>query len=485
MVDLQSHEGGNMRPLSSLIIALFAFLTLPSSANVGPQKPIELFASALPISPTTYAPIVKKAAPAVVSIFTLQKVNLANPLFSNDPFFNFFFGDGPDNGGSPGQGLAKSLGSGVIVNATGIVVTCAHVVANAQKIVIRLTDNREFEGEIVAKDLQNDLAAIQLKNVPPGAPLPAVSLEEKDVEVGDYILAIGNPFGVGQTVTSGIISAIARNVRGRMLLQTDASINPGNSGGALISMDGNLVGIPNAILSKTGANHGIGFAIPDALIRTLIESIQNGGVIIRPWAGIEVQQLTNDLATSLGLQTPQGVLITNLHTSSPALSAGLKQGDVITALNGQAISSPEDFIYRIQSIPLGQDIVLNGQRNGESFTITFQPIEPPAIPAPDTRIIPEIGDLMKGLEVSNLSPAIISKYQLPAETPEKGVVITDTGKNILALQLKLKKGDIIEEVNQQRIESVDGLFNELPNLQNEGSLVIRQGNRHVKVKKRP
>jgi Do/DeqQ family serine protease len=474
-----------MRSLPNLAIVFLALFSFSSVANVGPQKPVELSASALPVSSASYAPIVKRSAPAVVSIFTLQKVNLANPLFSNDPFFNFFFGESPDNGQSPGQGLAKSLGSGVIVNAAGIVVTCAHVVANAQKIVIRLTDNHEFEGEVVAKDLQNDLAAIQLKNVPPGTSLPAVPFEERDVEVGDYILAIGNPFGVGQTVTSGIISAIARNVRGRMLIQTDASINPGNSGGALISMNGNLIGIPNAILSKTGANHGIGFAIPEALIRALMESIKNGGVIIRPWAGIEVQQLTNDLATSLGLQTPQGVLITNLHASSPALSAGLKQGDVITALNGQSISVPEDFIYRIQSIPLGQDIALNIQRNGENLTITFQPIEPPAIPAPDTRIIPAAGDLMKGMEVSNLSPAIISKYQLPAGTPEKGVVITNTGRNILALQLKLKKGDVIEEINQRRIESVEDLFNELPNLQNEGSLVIRQGNRRVEVKKRP
>jgi len=474
-----------MRQLVCLTIASVGFLVWPTIASVGPQNPVGLFASALPISPTTYAPIVKKTAPAVVSIFTLQKVTLANPLFSSDPFFSFFFGKNADNEGSPNQGLAKSLGSGVIVNSAGIVVTCAHVIANAQKIVIRLTDNREFEGEVVAKDLQNDLAAIQLKNIPPGAPLPALSLEEKDVEVGDYILAIGNPFGVGQTVTSGIISAIARNVRGRMLIQTDASINPGNSGGALISMDGNLVGIPNAILSKTGANLGIGFAIPEALIRALIESIKNGGVIIRPWAGIEAQQLTNDLAASLELQTPQGVLVTNLHPSSPALEAGLRQGDVITALNGQNISGPEDFIYRIQSIPLGEEITLNIQRNGQTLSITFQPIEPPAIPAPDTRIVPKAGGLMKGLEVSNLSPAIISKYQLPPGTPEKGVVITDTRTNILALQLKLKKGDIIEGVNEHRIGSVEDLFNEFPNLQNEGSLVIRQGNRRIEVAKRP
>ncbi len=466
----------------NLIIALLALLPFTAFADASSEQATEPVASMVPPAPASFAPIVKKAAPAVVSIYTFQKVNLANSLFSDDPFFNFFFGENPNAEEPQGQRLAKSLGSGVIVNSTGIVVTCAHVVANAKKIIVRLSDNREFEGKVVAKDLQNDLAAIQLKNVPENSPLPAVALEENDVEVGDRILAIGNPFGVGQTVTGGLISAIARNVRGRMLIQTDASINPGNSGGALISMNGNLIGIPNAILSRTGGSHGIGFAIPEALIRILVDSIKNGGVIIRPWAGIEVQRLTNDLAASFGLATPQGVLITNLHPSSPALAAGLQQGDVVLALNDQSISNPEDFIYRIQSISLGEKISLKLQRNQEKLTITFQPVEPPAIPAPDTRIIPEMGGAMNGLEVSNLSPAIISKYQLPAGTPERGVVITDTGKNILALQLRLNKGDMIEEVNQHRIESVADLFNELPNLQSGGSITIRQGNRRIEVR---
>lgn len=470
-----------MRQRLNLAVLLLALQPLTAFADL--QQPAELSVPMLP-APASFAPIVKKAAPAVVSIFTLQKVNLANSLFSDDPFFNFFFGDNPSIEEPQGQRLAKSLGSGVIVHATGIVVTCAHVIANAQKIVVRLNDNREFEGDVVAKDTQNDLAAIQLKNVSPTSPLPAVPLEEKDVEVGDRILAIGNPFGVGQTVTGGLISAIARNVRGRILIQTDASINPGNSGGALISMNGNLVGIPNAILSRTGGSHGIGFAIPEALIRPLIESIKNGGIIIRPWVGVDGQQLTSDLAASFGLAAPQGVLVTNLHPSSPAQAAGLQQGDIITALNGQNISGPEDFMYRIQSVSLGQDVVLAVQRNQKSFTIAFQPIEPPAIPAPDTRIIPETGDLLKGLEVSNLSPAIISQYQLSVGTSEKGVVITNTGKNMLALQLKLNKGDIIEEANQRRIESVEDLFKELPYLRREGSLVIRQGNRRIEVNKR-
>lgn len=473
-----------MCKLSILILALFVFSPSTSAVPI-PAEPLSV-----PLEKnhllTSYAPIVKKVAPAVVSISTLQKVNLPNSLFGNDPFFNFLFGgNNPNNGTVPNQRLANPLGSGVIVDPSGIVVTCAHVIEKAEKIIVQLSDNREFEGKVIAKDMQNDLVAIRLEGVSKNSPLPSVPLEEKNVEVGDLILAIGNPFGVGQTVTNGIVSAIARNVRGRMLIQTDAPINPGNSGGALISMDGNLIGIPNAILSKTGASLGIGFAIPDALIRILLDSIKSGGVIIRPWAGIDVQRLTTDLATSLGLQTPQGVLITSLHPSSPARAAGLKQGDVITAINGQYISNPEDFIYRIQSIPLGQEILLNIQRDKQDQQVSFQPIEPPLIPAPDQRRIPQMGDLLTGIEIANLSPAIISKYQLPIGTPEKGVIITDIGNNIMALQLKLNTGDIIEKINQHRVESVADLFETLPSLQHEGSIIIRQGNRRIEVKKNP
>jgi serine protease Do len=462
-----------MNPRSILILLLLVFT---------PQ----LCGAALPLSAlpqVSYAPIVKKAAPAVVSISTSQPLNLPNPMLSNDPFFNFFFGAPSTFGESPGQNFARSLGSGVIVDSTGIVVTCGHVVDKATKIIVTLSDNREYEGEVISNDLQNDLVAIRLKDVPTDLPLPTVPLEQDDVEVGDILLAIGNPFGVGQTVTSGIISAIARNVRGRILIQTDASINPGNSGGGLFSVKGTLIGVPNAILSKTGASHGIGFAIPVAIIRTLLDSIKNGGVIVRPWAGIVVQRLTSDMAKSLGMQSPQGVLIVSLHSASPALTAGLAKGDIITTLNGQNISSPEDFIYRIQIIPIGQDITLTIQRNGLPQQISFKPIEPPEIPAADERLIPEMGDLLKGLKVANISPALISRYQLPVRVFEKGVIITDVGNNLMASRLKIAKGDIIEEINHHPIESVEDLFRSLPALQKEESIVIRQGDRRLEVKK--
>ncbi|MBM3632686.1 MAG: PDZ domain-containing protein [Alphaproteobacteria bacterium] len=429
---------------------------------------------------TTYSSIVKKTAPAIVSISTSKSMKKHNELLGNDPFFTFYFGSHTPLKDLPEKARATSLGSGVIVSPTGIVITCVHVIANAEKILVTLNDNREFEGEVIAKDNQNDLVAIQLKDVPSTFPLPSISLGNSDVEVGDFILAIGNPFGVGQTVTSGIISAIARNVRGRMLIQTDASINPGNSGGALVSMQGNLIGVPNAILSKTGSSHGIGFAIPQAVIRTLLESIPNGGIIVRPWAGITVQRLTSKIAKSLNLPIPQGVLISALHAASPALLSGLTTGDIITSLNGQSISNPEEFIYRIQSVPIGQNIILSILRNGQAQQLTFQPIVPPAVPAPNQQVITRLGGILRGLEVANLSPALISQYQLPFTTPEKGVIITNPGTNVLAQKLQLKPGDILEQINNYPIESVEDLLTKASTLR---SLIIRQGDKRIEVNK--
>ena len=432
---------------------------------------------------TSYADIVKLAAPGVVSISAIQADNPSNLLLSNDMFFDFFFGKGErSQGGQHQPDRAKSLGSGVIVDPTGIVVTCVHVIENAPKIIVGLSDNREFEGEVIAKDIQNDLAAIRLKKVPANVALPTVLMEQEEIAIGDVTLAIGNPFGVGQTVTRGIISALARNVQGRILIQTDAPINPGNSGGALISIRGRLVGIPNAILSKTGANLGIGFAIPNALIQALLASVNNGGIIMRPWAGIQVQRLTSEAANALGLAVPQGVLVSTLHPLSPARAAGLQAGDVVLAINLQTITNSDDFIYRLQAIPQGQDIVLLIYRNNQNLTVTFKPIDPPATPAPDPQRITGFG-LLNDIEVANLSPALHSQYQLPPALPEKGVVITDTGKNSIALQLRLGRGDIIEKVNQQKIASVQHLFQVLQNFTGTGSIIIRQRERRIEINK--
>jgi S1-C subfamily serine protease len=266
-----------------------------------------------------------------------------------------------------------------------------------------------------------------------------------------------------------------------MLSQTDAAINPGNSGGALVNMNCNLIAVPNAILSKTGASHGIGFAIPVTLIKILLDSIRNGGILIHPWLGINVQHIISDMAKSLGLPIPQGVLVTSLHPASPALNNGITQGDIITAVNGQNVSTPEEFHYRIQIIPFGQSLMLTLMRNGQMQQISLQSIIPPEIPVADERVVPQNGDLLQGLKVANLSPALIAKFQLPIGTPETGVVITDIGGNLLSLELKLSKGDIIERVNQQPIDSVKSLFSLFPI--RITSVTFLHGNRRLEVKK--
>jgi serine protease Do len=449
---------------------------IPSPVIMPDQPPVAAqpqSAAILPNSPPTklsYAPVLKQIKPAVVDISTLQAVQQPMPHTANDPsaLFQFFF-----SGRSP-QGFSRSTGSGVIVDPKGVIVTCLHVIKDAQKIVVRLHDNRTFEGEIMAQDPQNDLAVLRLKSFPHNETLPFVPLETTEAEDGDVVLAIGNPFNVGNTVSAGIISATGRNIDGHILIQTDTPMNPGNSGGPLINTLGNLVGISNKILSRTGTNAGIGFAIPVGLVHFVLNNMQPGGTVLHPWSGIHAQALTPELAATLGLATPQGVLVTAFHPLSPALAAGLKQGDVITAVNGRMVSNPSDLVFRLQSIALNQDITLTIQRDKMPGQIQFRLIEPPAVPVPDQRRAPP-GTYLENIEVANISPAMVVKYQIPQPVPDKGVVIVDPGQNLLSLQFGLRKGDIIEAINGQPIDSVETLFQEIAGMEQKGTITIRRG----------
>src|SRR6201995_4408774 len=299
----------------------------------------------------SYAPIVQRVQPAVVNVYAAKVVQNRNP-FMDDPLFRRFFGL---PGGQQEQ-MQRSLGSGVMVDPSGLVVTNVHVIEGADQVKVSLSDKREFEAEIVLKDPRSDLAVLKLKDV--HEKFPTLDFANSDeLMVGDVVLAIGNPFGVGQTVTHGIISAPAPTQVGitdyQFFIQTDAAINPGNSGGALVDMTGRLAGINTAIYSRSGGSQGIGFAIPANMVRVVVASAKGGGKAVkRPWLGAKLQVVTQDIADSLGLRSPNGALVASVVANSPAARAGLEFSDLIVAVAGQPIDDPNAFDYRFATRPL-------------------------------------------------------------------------------------------------------------------------------------
>ncbi len=309
--------------------------------------------------PTSYADAVSRSAPAVVNISTAKLVTeRPNPLFE-DPLFRRFFGEGP--GGMPRQRLETSLGSGVIVSTAGHVLTNNHVIAGADQIVVQLADGRVAEATLVGADPESDLAVLEIELADP----PQITLGSSDaLRVGDIVLAIGNPFGVGQTVTMGIVSATGRDQLGistfEDFIQTDAAINPGNSGGALINATGELVGINTAIFSRSGGSQGIGFAIPASLASRIQQQILEHGRVVRGWLGVEIQDVTPELAESFGLPEASGVIISGVLPDGPADLAGLRPGDVITAVNGTRVANASTALDLIVMLPPGARAVLGG-----------------------------------------------------------------------------------------------------------------------------
>src|SRR5215210_6961392 len=305
----------------------------------------------------SYAAVVKEAAPSVVNVYG-ARVERRQQNAAMEEFMRRFFGDGgPGGPGGPGapdgfQGRGqRSLGSGVVVDASGLVVTNHHVIEGMTEVKIALADKREFEATIVLSDPRTDLAVLKAKGAPP---LHALEFGDSEgLQVGDLVLAIGNPFGVGQTVTHGIVSALARTQVGisdyQFFIQTDAAINPGNSGGALVDMDGRLAGINTAIFSRSGGSHGIGFAIPSNMVQLVVQAALQGARLQRPWFGAALQPITSDLAESLGLPRPIGALVKTLHAKSPAARGGIQAGDVIVGVDGKEVQDPRAFQYRFAS----------------------------------------------------------------------------------------------------------------------------------------
>jgi Do/DeqQ family serine protease len=426
-----------------VVLTLAVVLAFPAVA----EEPARLVPSSAEAIRFSYAPIVKRAVPAVVNVYarTVERPQ-ASPVF-DDPFFQQFFGGGS---AAPRERVKRSLGSGVIVEADGLVVTNDHVIANATEVKVALHDKREFPADVVLRDPRADLAILRLKGVRETlSTLPFA--DHDDLAVGDLVLAIGNPFGVGQTVTSGIVSALARTNVGvtnfQSFIQTDAAINPGNSGGALVDMEGRLVGINTSIFSRSGGNIGIGFAIPSAMVRVVVESAKAGSDrVLRPWLGATLQNVTPDIAGSLGLERPAGALVAQVAAVGPSARAGIETGDVILAIDGVPVSDPDDFGYRFATQPLGGTAKVEVLRGGARRTVEVA-LAPAEETTPREEVKLEGPSPLAGATVANLSPALAEALGLQFE--KEGVVITDVEENSTAASLGFRKKDVLVEVNGQ------------------------------------
>jgi Do/DeqQ family serine protease len=400
----------------------------------------------------SYAPIVQRAAPAVVNVYAARVVQNRNPFF-DDPFFRQFFG----GGGMPREQVQRSLGSGVIIDPSGLVVTNFHVIKDADQVKVALADKREFDADIVLKDQRSDLAVLRIKDA--HERFPTLEFGDSDrLQVGDVVLAIGDPFGVGQTVTHGIVSALARTEVGisnyQFFIQTDAAINPGNSGGALVDMSGRLIGINTAIYSRSGGSQGIGFAIPSNMVRVVVASAKGGSTAVqRPWLGAKLQQVTPDIADSLGLKRPSGALVANVTADSPAARAGIRTGDVIVSVDGTAIDDPNAFDYRFATKPLGGTARVGLMRQGREsvVAVALQPL--PETPRDEIEI--KSASPFRGATVANLSPALADELRLDPQA--SGVVITAVAGGSTAQAIGFQPGDIIVDVNNEKIDKTADL----------------------------
>jgi serine protease Do len=417
-------------------------------AQAGPES-----RSAIALS---FAPIVKRTAPAVVNVYAKRVVREPgfNP-FGDDPMFRYFFGD---RGlfGAPRERVQNSLGSGVIVEASGFIVTNNHVIKGGTDIRVGLSDKREFEATVLLADERTDLAILKID--PGSEALPVLAMGDSDgLEVGDLVLAIGNPFGVGQTVTSGIVSALARTHVGasdyQFFIQTDAAINPGNSGGALVDMAGKLIGINASIYSRSGGSIGVGFAIPVNMVKAVIKSSRAGGRIVRPWSGADFQDVTADIAESLGFDRPTGVLVVGLHRQSPLLAAGIKRGDVVLSVDDKSIGDAQELDYRLATHAVGETAKITYSRAGKTYEAEIELVAAPEVPARQETLV-RGGNPFAGLVVVNISPAVAEELGLPVAAD--GVAVSDI-RGAIAAQVGFRKGDILLAINSEKVTSVEAL----------------------------
>jgi serine protease Do len=446
----------SFRTILTLVLTATMAVLGPAVASAQPSQ------GRLPASRSeiqlSFAPLVQRAAPAVVNVYTRRVEKVAqptSPLFE-DPFFRRFFGDQMPFG-PPRERIAQSLGSGVIVEAEGVIVTNNHVIEGATEIVVALSDRREFEARVIAADPRSDLAVLRIDTR--GETLPYLEFRDSDeLQVGDLVLAIGNPFGVGQTVTQGIISAVGRaisdDLTAQSFIQTDAAINPGNSGGALLGMDGKLAGINTAIFSRSGGSIGIGFAIPANLVSSTVASAMAGKGIRRPWFGASGEVVTSEIAQGLGMARPNGVLVGEVYRGGPADHAGLRAGDVVLAIDGREVNDPQALRFRIATRKLGETATLDVQRRGQRMTLKIGLQDAPELPLRELTQLTG-NQPLAGATVGNLSPAFAE--ELGVDTLARGVIVTEIAPGSPANRLRVRPGDIVVKVNDRDVTDVKNL----------------------------
>jgi Do/DeqQ family serine protease len=469
-----SKEGSMFRYLvtAATIAILAAILSVDADRAQAQDRRV-------PISPTelklSYAPIVQRVQPAVVNVYAAKVIQNRNPLL-DDPVFRRFFGV---PGQQPEQ-MQRSLGSGVMVDPSGLVVTNNHVIEGADQVKVSLSDKREFEAEIVLKDSRTDLAVLRLKDAK--EKFPTLDFSNSDeLLVGDVVLAIGNPFGVGQTVTHGIISALARTQVGitdyQFFIQTDAAINPGNSGGALVDLSGRLVGINTAIFSRSGGSQGIGFAIPANMVRAVVASAKGGATVVRrPWLGAKLQAVTPEIAEGLNLKRPVGALINNVAPRSPAARAGLRTGDLIIDVDGQPIEDANAFEYRFATKPLGGQAQVAVIRGGREVKLAIPLETAPDSPREETMI--KVRSPLLGAKLANFSPALAEELRLDYSS-SGGVVVTDVADGSVAQSAGFQKGDIVVSLNNAKIATMQDLLRAISQPARLWRLTIVRGGQEI------
>jgi len=466
---------------------MFAHVTSPPAREpVGIAAQAEETAAETRAVPATrtelqlsFAPVVKSVTPSVVNVYATTISQQASSPFLDDPFFQRFFGrNSPFSDSRPQK--SQSLGSGVIVDAGGVILTNHHVIDGATDIRISTNDGQEYPVDLVLDDPKTDLAVLKVKDARGVTFKPLDFADSDTLEVGDLVLAIGNPFGVGQTVTSGIVSALARtgveSDNYEFFIQTDAAINPGNSGGALVDLNGRLVGVNTAIVSRSGGSVGIGFAIPANMAKLVAETGISGGALVRPWFGARMQSVTADLADSLGLGRPRGALISELAPGGPAENAGFRDGDVILAVDGFIIEQPSAFDFRLATKAVGDTAGVQFFRNGktEDRTITLS-----AAPEAGKPVTVKGNTRFSGTTAETVTPAVAQELGLPFDT--RGVVIRAIEPGSPADDMGLVAGDLIVSLNGKATDTADAFEKTASGRPGSWRVELQRGGRTIRA----